>query len=139
LSLPFYGVLVGILARGYRWLVLTVIAPVGLAGVLGTITIGLILLCGLAAVHLANFTLRSWRWRAPLLGAVIGLGEMAASLVLTGFGQERVGRAVATYADWPGSAVSVVASRAVVVSLFALVLAAVVVGLRKAGAGPGGE
>jgi hypothetical protein len=39
---------------------------------------------------------------------------------------------VAVLSDWPDVAVGVVLSRAVVVSLFALVLAAVVVVLRRA-------
>jgi hypothetical protein len=139
LSLSFYGVVVGVLARTYRWVALTVIAPTGLAGILGSISVGVVLICGLAALHLANFTLKSWRWRAPALGAVIGVGEMATSLGLTALGQERLGRAVATFADWPGSAVSVVISRTVVVTLFAAVLAAVVVALRRAGVEPAGE
>ena len=132
LSLPLYGIGCGILMRAYRWGVLALIEPSGWGSILATIAIGVILLCALATGHLANFTLRSWRWRAPLLGALIGVGETIASLVLTLVDQERIGRTLATMADLPGTAVSAIGTRALVVSLFALALAAVVVGLRKA-------
>jgi hypothetical protein len=131
-SLLWFGVCAGVVVRGYRWAAMSLL-PTQTGGVLlGSIMVGLALLCGLATLHLANFTLRSWRWRAPALGALIGVGESAASLVLTVVGQERLGSTVAVLSDWPDVAVGVVLSRAVVVSLFALVLAAVVVVLRRA-------
>lgn len=132
LSLAWYGILVGCAARGYRWLVLVVIAPTGLPAVLLTIALGLMLLCALAAGHLANYTLGSWKWRAPVFGAFVALGEGAVSLALTAVGQERIGRAVATFADWPGAMTGVLLSRVLVISLFAAALAAVVTGLRRA-------
>jgi hypothetical protein len=132
LSLPWYGILVGCVARGYRWLVLVVIAPAGIPAVLTTVAVGVMLLCALAAGHQANFTLGSWRWRAPLLGVFVALGEGLVSIGLTAIGQERIGRAVATFADWPGASSSVLISRVLVISLFAAALAAVVTGLRRA-------
>ena len=131
LSLPLYGIGCGILMRAYRWGVLAVIAPEGWGSILATIAIGVVLMCALATGHLANFTLRSWRWRAPALGALIGVGETIASLVLTLLAQERVGRSLATMADLPGTAVTAVGTRALIVSLFAAALAAMVVGLRR--------
>jgi hypothetical protein len=130
LSLPWYGLGCGAVLRAYRWLVLALIAPAAWGSILFTITIGIALICGLAAAHLANFTLRTWRWRAPLLGAFFGLGESLASLVLTLLGQERMGRSLATLAEWPATLLNVVLTRTVIVSLFALALGAVVVGLR---------
>ena len=131
LSLPLYGVGCGILLRLYRWGVLALATPEGWGAILVAIAIGVALMCALATGHLANFTLRSWRWRAPALGALIGAGEAIASLVLTLVHQERVGRSLATMAEWPWTALNAVVTRALIVSLFAAALAVVVVGLRK--------
>jgi hypothetical protein len=117
--------------RLYRWGVLALFTPDGLGSILVAIAVGVVLLCALATGHLANFTLNSWRWRAPALGALIGAGEAAASLVLTLVGQERAGRSFSTMPEWPWAAVNAIATRTVIVSLFALALAAVVAGLRK--------
>ena len=131
-SLPWFGLCAGVAVRGYRWAALSLL-PTQTGGVLlALILVGLALLCGLATLHLANFTLRSWRWRAPALGAFIGVGESAASLALTAAGQERLGSTVAVLSDWPDVAMGVLLSRVVVVSLFALALAVVVVVLRRA-------
>ena len=131
LSLPLYGIGGGVLIRLYRWGVLAVITPERLGPILATIAIGVALMCALAAGHLANFTLRSWRWRAPALGALMGAGEGIASLVLTLVHQERIGRSLATMAELPGTVLNAVVTRALIVSLFAAVLAVVVMGLRK--------
>lgn len=125
------GVAIGVIVRGYRWLMLTLFPSPSGALVLVLLVSGLALLCGLATLHLANFTLRSWRTRAPLLGVIIALGEAATSLVLVALGQERIGRVVATFGDWPSIAFGILYSRLIVVSLFALVLAAAVLVLRK--------
>jgi hypothetical protein len=132
LWLPGYGIGIGVVVRLYRWGVLSVIAPEGWGAVLGTIAIGVLLICALATGHLMNFSLPSWKWRAPALGAFLALGESAMSLVLTFLHQERLGRALATVADWPSSALNILLTRVLVVSLYALVLAAVVVALRRA-------
>jgi hypothetical protein len=132
LSLPLYGIVCGFLLRAYRWGALALVAPSSWVSIVATIAIGVVLMCALATGHLANFTLRSWRWRAPALGALFGVGETIASLVLTLLHQERVGRTLATTADLPGTALTAIGTRALVVSLFAVALAAVVAGLRKA-------
>ena len=61
----------------------------------------------------------------------MGAGETIASLVLTLVNQERVGRSLATLGDLPGTALNTIATRALIVALFAAALAVVVVGLRK--------
>ena len=132
LSLPWFGVTIGVVLRAYRWAALTFIPPSAGGVVLVSLVIGLALLCGLSTLHLANFTLRSWRGRAPALGAFIALGESAASLALIAIGQERLARATATLADWPGAALGILYSRVLVLSLYALALAAVVIVLRRA-------
>jgi hypothetical protein len=132
MSLPWFGVSAGVVVRAYRWAVLSLLSTQSGGLLLLLLVVGVALLCGLATLHLANFTLRSWRWRAPALGAFIGVGEGAASLLLTAVGQERLGTTVAAMSDWPDIVPGLLLSRVVVVSLFALVLAVVVVVLRKA-------
>lgn len=131
-SLPWFGMLIGVVLRAYRWAVLAFIPATSGALVLAALVVGLALLCGLSTLHLANYTLRAWRGRAPALGAFIAVGESAASLALIAVGQERYVRAAATFADWPGAAFGILYSRVLVVSLYALALAAVVIVLRRA-------
>lgn len=131
LSLPWFGLVSGVVLHAYRWAALSAFLPRELGAILVEVAVGVALMCGLTAAHLANFTLRSWRWRAPALGAFIALGESGASLLLTVLGQERLGRATATFAEWPASVVTILLTRVLVVSMFALILSVVVVALRK--------
>lgn len=131
LSITWFGIATGVASRVYRWAILSTIAPTRLGLTLIAIGIGVGGMCALAATHLASYTLRTWRWRAPVLGASIALGESITSLLLTFVHEERLGRSVATLAEWPSTVASVLLSRVAIVSLFALVLSAVVVALRK--------
>jgi hypothetical protein len=130
LSLPWYGMLIGVLGRVYRWGALKTFVLDTPGPLLAAVTLGVVIVCGLATGHLANFTIRSWRWRAPAIGVFIALGEAVASLGLTLIGQERLGRATATLGEWPGAAVQLLWTRVVLISLFALALAGVVSALR---------
>jgi hypothetical protein len=130
-AIGWYGVAVGVAARLYRWFVLAVLVPRGTQQVVLELGVGAALICALSAVHLANYTLKRWVWRAPALGAFIALGESATSLVLAFAHQERLGRGVATVADWPNTALKILETRVGLVSVFALVLAGVVAILQK--------
>lgn len=132
LSLPWFGVLIGVVVRLYRWGAFVLFPTPSGAQVLALLLVGVAVLFGLSTLHLANYTLRAWRFRAPLLGAFVAVGEAATSLVLTLAGQERIARMTATLADWPSSAIQILVSRVVVISLFALALAAAVIVLRRA-------
>jgi hypothetical protein len=44
--------------------------------------VGTVILLGMATAYLANWTIRSWLWRAPLFALLETVGEMATSLVL---------------------------------------------------------
>jgi hypothetical protein len=135
LSLGWYGFGIGVIVRLYRWGVLSVIPAEGWGAGLGAIGFGVVLMCGLVTGHLANHSLRSWKWRVPALGAFIAVGESVVSLVLTVVHQERLGRNLASLSDWPGTVVVAVLADVIVVSLFALALSGVVVALRKAADG----
>jgi len=131
LSLPWFGFASGLVLHAYRWAALSALVPRQLGVILAEVAIGVALMCVFTTGHLANYTLRSWRWRAPALGAFIALGESVAALVLTLLHMEQLGRADATLADWPASVLTILLTRVVVVSLFALVLSVVVAALRK--------
>ena len=125
------GLLTGIVLRIFRSIVLTHGSNswwyLG-----GTFAVGMIFLCAMATMHLANYPLRRWLWRAPALGALIAAGEMATSFVLILVGREPTGSVRAELADWPGMAGSVVLYRLTAVCGWALLLAVVVMLVRNA-------
>lgn len=86
----------------------------------------LILLFGMAALHLGNYTLRHWLWRAPLFAVLEAAAEALTSLGLIALHREPMGSARATFADWPSMASSTLFWRVVAVVVFAAVLAGVV-------------
>jgi len=84
--------------------------------------VGMIILLGAATLHLGNYTLRHWAWRAPAFGAIEALAECLTITILIAFGREPLGTGQATWADWPGLAFDAIVWRTISVSAFALVL-----------------
>ncbi len=121
-----YGLAAGIVLRLYRWAVLTFVQPDAPLALLATLLVAIALLAALTAGHLSNFPLRAWRWRAPAFGALVAAGESLTSLGLTAIGQERVGRSLATFADWLPTTLGLLWSRVLIVVLFAVVLSVMV-------------
>jgi hypothetical protein len=119
------GLLTGVVLRIFRSLVLTHGSNSWLY-LGGMFAIGAIFLVAMTTLHLANFPLRRWLWRAPLLGAVVALGEMAVSLALIVAGREPTGTVRAELADWPAIAVGVLLFRMTAVCGWALLLAGAV-------------
>ena len=99
----------------------------------GTFALGITILFGMLAAHLANFTLRTWLWRAPAFAVGEWLAEMATSALLIAFRREPIGsRERAEFADLPAMAQTTFMMRFAAVVGFALVLAAVVYLVRYA-------
>ena len=99
----------------------------------GTLALGVTILCGMLAAHLANFTLRSWLWRAPAFALCETLAEMVTSALLIAVHREPIGsQERAEFADLPGMAETTFIARFAVIISFALVLAAVVYLVRYA-------
>ena len=86
----------------------------------------LIVLFGAVALHLGNFTLRHWVWRAPAFAAIEAVAEAATALVLILLNREPMGSARASMADWPSLASGTLFWRVVAVVAFAILLAGVV-------------
>ena len=99
----------------------------------GTLALGVIILCGMLAAHLSNFTLRTWLWRAPAFAVCETFAEMATSALLIAFKREPIGsRERAEFADLPMMAETTFLYRFAAVISFALALAAVVYLVRYA-------
>lgn len=130
LSVLEIGLLTGVVLRIFRSVVLTHGSNswwyLG-----GTFAIGAIFLCAMATMHLANYPLRRWLWRAPMLGVLIAAGEMATSLLLILIGREPTGSGRAELADWPGMAGNAVLYRLTAVCGWALLLAVTVMIVRS--------
>ena len=120
------AVITGLLIRVFRAFLLTHAGddqPVLLgAGFL----IGAVFLFAMVTLHLGNFPLRHWVWRAPMFALLVAATEMAVSAGLIGLGREPLGTARATFADWPGMALDVALLRLVATSAYALALAVIV-------------
>jgi hypothetical protein len=131
LSVVEMGLLTGVILRIFRSLVLTH----GWNSWLylgGMFALGVVFFCAMATMHLANYPLRRWVWRAPTLGVLVAAGEMAASLLLIIAGREPTGTVRAELADWPAMATSALLFRLTAVCGWALLLAGAVSLARKA-------
>ncbi|HEX3158262.1 MAG TPA: hypothetical protein VHQ45_07070 [Gemmatimonadaceae bacterium] len=126
LSLLEMGVLAGVVLRLYRALVLGLAGSAGFTALGGALVAGVAFLLVMAAMHLGNFPVRTWLWRAPAFALVAAGAELLVSLLLIATGHEPLGTGRATFGDWPGIAVRVLLVRVVLVCTFAIALAGVV-------------
>lgn len=95
------------------------------------------ILLGMATAHLANYPIQRWTWRAPLFALVETVGEMATSLLLISFGREAEGTARAHFHDWPSMAARALLQSELTICLWALLLAAVILIVRRSGLAEG--
>ena len=130
LSLIEMGIVTGIVLRLYRALVITH-GSTSWAWIGGTFVLGLLLLCAMATMHLANYPLHRWMWRAPLFALVEVAAESVTSLVLIYVGREPFGSARASWGDWLPMTFQSFWTRELTVCGWALVLAAAVWVVRR--------
>jgi hypothetical protein len=130
-SLPEMALLTGVVLRLYRAYVLTHGSPESWLWVGSTIVIGAVLLLVMLTVHLANYTVRHWWWRAPVFAAFEAVTEIMMSLALTAVGLEKIGTGVAELNDWLPGAAQVLAWRMVVIVPFTALLAVIVTLVRR--------
>ena len=124
-SIVEMAVLTAVVLRVYRALALSLAgANVFFLGL--SFAIGFIVLFGMVTLHLGNFTVRRWIWRAPLFALIEASAESLTSLGLILIHREPLGSARATFADWPGIVGSIFTWRVSAIVVFALVLAAVI-------------
>ena len=116
----------GVLLRLYRALTLSLYQSQSLFIAGAMFTLGFAFLFGMATLHLGNYTVRHWVWRAPAFAMIEAATETIVSLGLIAMHREPMGSARATFADWPAMALSTFFWRVSTVLAFSLVLAGVV-------------
>ena len=131
LSLPYMALLTGVPLRLWRSYVLTHGAPDSWLWVGGTFLIGMVFLFLMLTIHLGNYTLRNWTWRAPSFAILESGAEILMSLALTTFGLEPLGADRAELSDWLAESVRTLIVRLVGIVLFVMVLAVVVSIMRR--------
>ena len=124
LNLVEMAALTGVALRLYRAVVTT--QSSGSWVWVAAFTGGILLLCAMATLHLANYPLQRWVWRAPAFVAVEVAAEALTSLALIALNREPTGTARAEYGDWLPMMLNALWTRAVIVLAWALVLAGVV-------------
>jgi len=133
LSLVEMALLTGVLLRVYRSFVFT--HGVGSWLLFGTIALGLLFLLFMTTAHLANFPIQRWAWRAPAFAGLEALGEIVTSVALILIGREPMGSTRAELHDWPSLAIGTIATRAVIILVWSLLLAGTVQIVRRLAAG----
>lgn len=131
LSLTQMALVTGIVMRLWRSYVLTHGSADSWAWVGGTFLVGVSFLFLMCAIHLANFTLRNWIWRAPLFAIFESATEVVMSLALTTVGLEPLGADMAELSDLIPIATRIFAWRIAGIILFSLVLGVVVWAVRR--------
>jgi hypothetical protein len=101
--------------------------------------VGLLILLGMTTAYLANWTLRSWVWRAPLFALVEVAGEMATSLLLIAIRREPEGAVRAEFHDWPSMALRAFLQSELSICLWAALLGGVILFVRRSGIAEGVE
>ena len=130
MSILEMALLTGIVMRLFRAVALTH-GSTKLGYIVAMFAIGAVILLGAATLHLGNFTLRHWWWRAPAFGALEACAEMLTSVALIALHREPLGTGRAEFADWMAMAMNILPLRILAVSAFALVLAGVVQIIRR--------
>lgn len=119
------AIVTGVLVRVYRLAVLTHGSDNWLY-IGGTFAIGTALLLGMLTLHLANYPLHQYLWRAPAFAGIEVGVEMAVSAALIALHREPNGTVRAHWADWPSMGVHALLARGIAIMLWGLVLAAAV-------------
>ena len=126
MSIVEMALITGVLLRLYRAVALTN-GPTGSWLYLGgTFIVGSVFFFGMATLHLGNFPLKQWLWRAPVFAAIEGVAESLTSLGLIAIDREPMGSERAHFHEWVGIAADILFWRLVGIAIFALVLAGVV-------------
>lgn len=125
LSLPLMALLAGAGLRSYRAVVLEFGWSDSWLWIAGTFIVGAVFLFLMATLHLGNYPVRAWAWRAPLFAAVEAATEIAVSLALTLLGLERIGSLPATIIDWQSTSMRILFYRVAGITLFSVMLALV--------------
>jgi hypothetical protein len=120
------AVITGVVLRVYRAVVLSRGADAGVLYLGTSLALGVILLLGMTTLHLGNYTIRHWLWRAPAFAVTEAIAESLTSLALIALHKEPLGSVRATFADWPALVRDTFGWRVTAIAIFALLLSGVV-------------
>lgn len=129
-SLAEMAIVTGVLLRFFRMFALTHGSNNWLY-LGGVVAVAMSFLLGMLTMHLANFPLHQYFWRAPTFALIEVAAEMAASAVLIWLGLEPNGTVRAHWGDWPGMGLDALLVRGLPVVIWGAVLAGVVQILRR--------
>ena len=121
----------GVTVRLFRALLLSASGTVGTFAFVGSILVGILILCGMLTWHLGNFPVRRWPMRTALFILVEVAAEVGVSSLLLAFSRERLGSRVATWADWWPMAGQTLFERSAIMLVFAVILAITVQMVRR--------
>ena len=115
--------LTGIAVRLYRASVLTLDSMSSWPVFIGALLVGVVFVCGVLTWHLSNFPIKAWPSRVALFVAIEVIAEFGMSSVLIALRREPLGSGLATWADWWPLAGQTLLERAVVLGVYAALLA----------------
>jgi hypothetical protein len=118
----------GVVLRIFRAVVLS---QAGWVTFIAGLVVGGLFLCGMLTWHLANYPIRRWPVRVAGFFVVEAAAEFGTSSVLIALQRERMGSRLATWSDWWPMAGQTLIERALLLALFALLLAGTVQLVRK--------
>jgi hypothetical protein len=97
----------------------------------GVLAAGLLVVLGMATLHIGNYPLKRWVWRVPAFALVVTAAEVAVSCGLIALGREPYGSGVATWSDLPDIITWTLLPRLIVLGIYAAILALIVQGVRR--------
>ena len=124
LNLIEMAVLTGVVLRLYRAVVMAQSSQSWVWVV--AFTGGIVLLCAMVTLHLANYPLHRWVWRAPAFLLIEVAAEAVTSLALIALNREPTGTARAEFGDWLPMTLGALGTRALIILSWSLVLAGAV-------------
>ena len=93
--------------------------------------VGLALLATFVTLHLGNFPLRQWVWRAPTFALVQTVASLLTSALFVAIGMERIGSTPMGWAQWRMDMLPTLVRNMIAVCAYALMLAAAVQVVRR--------
>ena len=99
MSLIEMAVMTGVVMHLYRAVALTNGPTRNWIYIATVVALGIVLLLGMATLHLGNFTLKQWIWRAPGFGGLEAIAEALTGLGLIALHRDPLGATRAQYAD----------------------------------------
>ncbi len=126
MSIAEMAIVTGVLFRLYRALAMTLGPTTSWMYFGAALAVGALFILGMATLHLGNFPLHRWLWRAPVFALIEAAAESLTSFALILAHREPIGSERAHPHDWLEIAARTFLWRVVGVVLFALLLAGVV-------------